>query len=469
MEKERKKFWPYILTATFALMVLAVLRLVYLITVMPEPEIGKLDVYKEIVRPNGYQTKYDARKYYEQAFNDFVSLSLDYQWEIRNRKVFERLYDTDLLQVEHHVQENAEVFETLMKACERPYSYFEIISDDGLLHSIRCHEISYLKEIYNLLLMDVKLAGICEDYERAFKDIRLLNIISDHLLTQNCNSYHFYSGYRARSYAVAAGYYLIKYCNIPREDIERLRDDVLLNIAVNPSDVFIDIERIMALERLDGIMVPTKNNSGRFAWQVVSKNVYFGSDSGFLGVNWQNCFTLVNACFLGPRESDFIAMIDRVTPLTKEIFKMKPFEVNQDKTGVVARVQQIIEEDISGMSNRIASFYLLKAIGRYQSQAVGLATVASIRLFELDNGRLPVSLAELQECGYISESPEDIYTGNELIYRLIRDEYLLYSVGENYTDDGGDYYFEVDDVFWPKVEWVKPIEIPLEIRGILLR
>ncbi|MBI4560258.1 MAG: hypothetical protein HY706_21935 [Candidatus Hydrogenedentes bacterium] len=51
-------------------------------------------------------------------------------------------------------------------------------------------------------------------------------------------------------------------------------------------------------------------------------------------------------------------------------------------------------------------------------------------------GRWPADLQALVPT-YLTELPEDPCSGNPMIYKLDGHSYLLYSIGANETDDGG--------------------------------
>jgi len=65
-----------------------------------------------------------------------------------------------------------------------------------------------------------------------------------------------------------------------------------------------------------------------------------------------------------------------------------------------------------------------------------LLTHLAIRLFQLDENRLPNSLDELVP-KYLPAVPQDPFFSGPLIYRPNGESYLLYSVGPNKQDDGG--------------------------------
>jgi len=86
--------------------------------------------------------------------------------------------------------------------------------------------------------------------------------------------------------------------------------------------------------------------------------------------------------------------------------------------------------------------FVFRTIAYRRMAAIALA----IRLFEMDHGSLPDTLDELVP-DYLASVPEDPFAESPgpLIYRPDRAEPVLYSVGENGIDDGGDYPFKGRD------------------------
>ena len=87
---------------------------------------------------------------------------------------------------------------------------------------------------------------------------------------------------------------------------------------------------------------------------------------------------------------------------------------------------------------------------------------AGILWYEKERGMYPESLAELVKVGFLEEVPIDPFSDEPLVYRKTDDGFILYSVGMNFVDDGGQYGTNKnggakktwsddggDAVFWP--------------------
>jgi len=88
----------------------------------------------------------------------------------------------------------------------------------------------------------------------------------------------------------------------------------------------------------------------------------------------------------------------------------------------------------------LPNFHKVQAAAERTEQAFrNLHLAFALAAYHADHRRYPQMLAEL-EPKYIDKIPDDLFSGQPLIYKLENDGYLLYSVGGNGIDDGGQSY-----------------------------
>jgi hypothetical protein len=73
-----------------------------------------------------------------------------------------------------------------------------------------------------------------------------------------------------------------------------------------------------------------------------------------------------------------------------------------------------------------------------------LEIALAIESYRLKTGGFPLSLETLTP-DYLPRIPSDRFTGEPLVYRPAPASYLLYSVGKNLRDDGGETINDVND------------------------
>jgi len=127
--------------------------------------------------------------------------------------------------------------------------------------------------------------------------------------------------------------------------------------------------------------------------------------------------------------------------------------------------------DLEGWGRIGEDFFILRMLGpangvigrlnwRMKTVRRGLLMVLAILRHKRENEEFPRDLSELIKAGNIKVLPMDPYSDKPLVYRKTDDSFLLYSVGENFTDDGGEivrdeegkvkkWADEGDWVFWP--------------------
>ncbi|MHC4220946.1 MAG: hypothetical protein ACYST9_00875, partial [Planctomycetota bacterium] len=97
---------------------------------------------------------------------------------------------------------------------------------------------------------------------------------------------------------------------------------------------------------------------------------------------------------------------------------------------------------------------------RVKTERTAVLVVLALQQWQLDKGLYPANLDELVAAGYLKEMPMDPFSGKPLVYKKTDDGFTLYSVGLNFTDDGGivgrdkrdrvsSWADEGDTIFWP--------------------
>ncbi len=133
-------------------------------------------------------------------------------------------------------------------------------------------------------------------------------------------------------------------------------------------------------------------------------------------------------------------------------------QVKTHHTDFVAQVGEFLKqgkgETREAYSLRIAQFFthttsyfrvLVQLDGKARAMH-NLYTIAiALEIYKADHGNYPDSLAALTP-QYLKTLPLDLYSGKEPIYRITGKTYLLYSVGPNGRDDGGERRGEKDDI-----------------------
>ena len=163
------------------------------------------------------------------------------------------------------------------------------------------------------------------------------------------------------------------------------------------------------------------------------------------------------------RRDAAIAKYDQILDSQIEAAKMTPYE---RRAGKALHDEQIF---MASSKYRYALVHLfMPALGRASALAFrgrslheATVTILAIKRYRQEKGQYPMNLRELVSAGYIEQLPMDPYSDKPLVYHRIGDDFTLYSLGENFTDDSGKVIDEENDlrrwgndedgdrVFWP--------------------
>jgi hypothetical protein len=83
-----------------------------------------------------------------------------------------------------------------------------------------------------------------------------------------------------------------------------------------------------------------------------------------------------------------------------------------------------------------ASGKVMNAADRAEQTQTNLQLAFALAAYRKDNGKYPEKLDELAT-KYLATIPFDVFSGKPLVYKLEGNGYLLYSVGQNEKDEGG--------------------------------
>jgi hypothetical protein len=172
---------------------------------------------------------------------------------------------------------------------------------------------------------------------------------------------------------------------------------------------------------------------------------------------------LTSVCLLHARRDATVEAAQRIYDRQAEILRMTPYQrresnlISADKLiSSMPRFRYTLLDYFIPAADRISDL-----VHRARASHQALITVLAIQRWRLDKNQYPAGLQELIDAGYLKDLPMDPYSDKSLIYKRTRDNFTLYSVGENFKDDGGKVFRvqggtqkwgtdkDGDAVFWP--------------------
>ena len=182
---------------------------------------------------------------------------------------------------------------------------------------------------------------------------------------------------------------------------------------------------------------------------------------GWSGADSWLMTNFVRVLFTHPNKQQTLTAANKFYGYIQEVTLKTPARIRTEQIDIDQELQRLT-------SGNVLFSIFLPAFERiiehsYQNKADVQATLAIIAMlrYKQDTGGYPEDLEQLIADAYLKESPMDPYTDEPLVYHRTADNFILYSFGRNFKDDGGEVAKERgkvqqwgtreagDWVFWP--------------------
>ena len=415
----------------------------------PTISVNYVDWLNELVRADRDETN-NAMPYYEEAAKVHVTIPKE-MYEI------ERAWPADLndaeIQVFHQwINDNKEAVELVRKGTEKPYCWPTYRSDEtelikGQLMQNVIKPLSPYRNIARALDCRVSYKAYMGDIEFALSDCVIMQKFSGHLqgkglLVEQLNGIAIESLVNKRVFMV------LEKTDVPANALKKLQEELEELYAGQQAVVDLEEEKAFWYDLVQRGFTDDGKGSGRVLIRGLPLVMGNWKDGVWGFVTWSY-----------PDRREVTNTIDAYFQRAEELLDYTPWELHEkglESEGWEEMGKHCLMLQIAGPANAKVG----QIAWRLKTGRAALLTVLSILVYEKDNGVYPADLHELVEGGYLKEIPIDPFSGKPLVYRKGDDDFMLYSVGLNFIDDGGRLYRtdigrvhqwadEGDTLFWP--------------------
>lgn len=395
-----------------------------------------VDWLNDLVRA-GRDESDNAREYYQKAGRLVVDMpnwlgESDAKWP-------SDFNGTELVKLESWLTENEEAFEALRKAADKPY-YWNVYdaneSDLMKLDIFKSGQFSKYRKLAQAMNWQIKYEAYNGKVADSIRDSICMYRFS-HRMRGTGLLIEQLVGISIEAMAYAEIFDILDKTAVSAEQLEKLQET--LRAGRNDAIINMEAEKAMFYDLIQRKFTDDGKGGGR----------PIREGSGFAGKNpGEIIFNILR--FNLPDRKEVVAQIDRIYEYYQQCFETADFE------GIKQQFNQAIES--SPMLVKIltpAIEKVAKMSWRLRTYNDGLIATIAILRYKEERGRHPESLDELLQEGFIQEMPFDFYRGGPLTYRIIEDNFILYSFGQDFDDDGGmpskwgSGKEGGDQIFWP--------------------
>jgi hypothetical protein len=168
----------------------------------------------------------------------------------------------------------------------------------------------------------------------------------------------------------------------------------------------------------------------------------------------------IHILFTHPNKQEAKEMVERLYDYWEKIISKTPAQIRAEGINIEEESMKIIKGNIL-LEILVSAYQKIHQISyRVPTDVNATLAIIAILRYKQKTGNYPNSLNELITAGYLKQLPMDAFSDKPLVYKKEDNNFTLYSVGLNFTDDGGQVYrddkgkvrlwADQDDVvFWP--------------------
>ncbi len=471
-KKRCRPLWRTAVARTFqtigVLILCLILYCIYISLGKPTIAVNYVEEATRLVRPVADESL-NAAVLYQKAFDAYKEPPLvKYETEAEKKNLFDAIKDKDeitelteeeLTLLKQWLSDNADAIGFFKQAAEKPYCWWERKAKDNFVLSVLMPELGYARKLVKMVVWQVKLKTHNGDTEGALDDLLDCYRAGTHfkgprLLVEQLVG--------MAIQAIATKEIRIILCN-QKIDNQLLRSFQTKFEDLIAKDTYVTNYEVEKFCELDFVQRCYTDN-GRGSGHMIPGQLKSLSGIGPSPDSVSNYSEMLVMALVSANRGKMSREFEKIYSTAQEWATKTPWQLHKENAG--------LEMDLDNWSSFKRVKYwpvqtLMPALAKvntlaYRIKADTYATLATIAIFRYkqDKGEFPGTLDDLIQAGYLKQLPIDLWSDKPLIYKRTADGFMLYGVGSNFKDDGGQvarddngkvkhYADEGDWVFWP--------------------
>lgn len=371
--------------------------------------------------------------------------------------------------LEQWIGDNEKAITLLREASRRPMCWWERRSESGDLITILLPEVYPVKNLFTLLYWQAQIYAIRGDYSAAFENLLTCYRMGIHLKGLR-TLIEQYTGFGIQTKSCQMIRLILDRYPVPGAVIAEVQKNLS---TLRKNDQFtadFQCEELFYKDFLQRFYSDNGRGSGRILpMQILRKGGAYDlwlpnyMTDDFVDRSYHFAIAVGSSWVTagrGEMESEF----ERIYQTVQAYASKTPWEIHHEHVDLgfdllnYSPFHQIRYWPVYMLTPSLGRVILYASINQAETEAT--ITTFAIESYHQEQGAYPDSLSELVDRDYLETIPDDPFSNTSLIYRKAEEGFILYSMGENFTDDGGQVYRkhgEVqlwnrqkgDAVFWP--------------------
>lgn len=449
-------------------LILFLVKAVPLFIGKPVITVDYLAQYNQLSCPENYNPAENAAFYYQKAYDAFVEMPDELSF-LKSR-YWEDVNELEISMLKDWLDSNTTAFDYFRKGVEKPYCWVERIpsNNPSWMGDFTIADIDGYRSLVQAMIFRSRCFAAEGQYQAAFEFLVTCYRSARHKCQSNLFLFEQYSGLYAKIGAVENGFMMMDQYEIDGHTLKNFQDALQAEFEKNSFVPGVHAEKFFIYDAVQRTFLDDGKGTGRWAWSNRWHVMPLMTDKSAFEVKCINMGRRLNACFVGPTRNEMAEKIEEIALLTDHAMTKTPWQIQQEGTHYFEQIKTIKKSHILFDFLGLDSSWIYHQYYKEKAQTEALITVLAILRYKNDAGQFPETLDVLVAKDCLRSVPPDPYSGNSLIYQLTDDGFKLYSVGKDFTDNGGcidknqafmkeiSLHLDTPDiVYWP-IEVVEP-------------
>jgi hypothetical protein len=398
-----------------------------------------------------YQKAIDA---YKPTRAEMISL----RDAIKDKDWVAELTEDELASLKQWLSDNADASEFFKQASEKPYCWWKREAKDKLLLDARLPDLAPLKNITRMMVWQSRLKAYNGHIEEAFDDLLACYRAGRHfkgprLLIEQL------VGMDIQNPSTQSVLDILNNQEVDSQLLKNLQIRLEELMAEDTYTVNYKVERFCVPDFLQRCYTDNGRGSGHMIPGQLAKFMH-----GVEGVDTPEGLFLPSLAIsvASANRREMSREFEKIYSTFQEEAYKTPWQLHKENVDLE---MGLADWSTLKQVRYWPAYYLMpglwgEAAYRNKMQTEAVITTLAITRFKQSTGGYPENLEELVTAGYLKKIPLDSFSDKPLVYKKTDDNFILYSVGLNFKDDGGEvardekgkvkmWADEDDTVFWP--------------------
>lgn len=472
-KKRCRPLWRSVVARTFQavgiLIVCLVLYVIWFYSGEPVITTNYLAELNRAVRPVADETL-NAAPIYDQAIQKIKAVPDEISALLG--KTYDKATPQQRQRMQQWLRDNRELFELLAAGAQKPYYWTEYRTeeDTAQMMAVLVPDLQYFRRLVFALRWWIWTSAEQDRYEDAFSGIKSLYCLGQHLKGDSTFVEQLV-GIATEALAAGTLRQILWDHTIESATLAQLQRELQQIVADENFTISLKAERLVTYDVIQrsftgglggGHIIPKSLERFFPEVTIISTGEEIRARDRFIYDAWAALRRWGYILFLHPDKQKTFRATEQFYDYWEKVAAKTPAQVRAEQTDIEEQAMQIIRGNIllEGMEPAIERISLQAHSLRASVQA--MITIMAILRYEKSSGRYPDDLEELVTAGYLKEVPIDPYSGGPLLYKRTQKGFVLYSIGSNFEDDGGQIFYSDrgrpitrgtneggDWVFWP--------------------